>query len=619
MKAPSLPNSSNECLNVLVLEIAKVMVGKVFCRDVYPLMTVSQRAHLWALRNQALFGDAPDECIEGSAQQSSMGENQVGRAPNALTMSVDGQIVPLTKPRWYEFTKCLYYKTWVGLRGTISLQVAAETFCSEFFYLLKLYPAPSMLPVMDAVLRTANARAAVVEAESKKTSMKSITPKNGFYLRGCYDDPAAIAFLWLCRAYCIPCEAELQPISANHTLRDRYPFYVKSVETNTVVAEPLAAFSLCVELYLPNSEHWFGVLPGTGSGTPLGTRAAQKSMWLEYMQFVLSELREPLLRFIRGECEEDEYVDVLERGNPLLQRYQKDRVKLPLGSSRRSKGRNKLLKRMNTGLARYERFARHYYATHPCSVVSVAELFVAAYAYVVCANPLCDDVIPLQEAVPSSTGRADAQIPSRWSRQGSYYSAKGGIDSMPAQVSRSNVLISGVSKECQEVAALILNGASNEQSKSLIGSHVSEIVENSKQVVGEKLSNAAMNFLGRHQPWINVECRTNMLATEVIDSFIRNRCRPLQPKLGELLSHVWCMANEQCEGFPFIVLNRDLRNFVTTLTGHTSSMLQEITSRGYGGAVSTIAQVYWEKLREVFNRAPTSSESRMYHNYTSKM
>nr|CCC94354.1 conserved hypothetical protein [Trypanosoma congolense IL3000] len=612
--ASPLSESPAECLGALVMEIAKVMMGKVFCRDVYPSMTVKQRACLWALRSQALFGDAPDDSVGPVSQDVGKEEGQHPPRSTTATGLMDGYMVPAQKPRWYEFTKYLYYNTWLSLRGTMSAQVAAETFCSEFFYLLKLYPTPTMLPIMDAVLSRVSAKAAAVRNAGKSSLTRALAPRNGLYLHGCFDDPAVIAMLWLCRSYSIPCEADLQPVLTNCTLNHNYQFYVKALDDSSLVTDPLAAFILCVESYLPQSEHWLGA-PPNDCDVPRTTRAAQKSSWMEYTLFVLLELRGTLLKFIQDRCEEKQFTSELQKGSILPL---KDQVKRSSELSNVSYKRNLLLNNVITSLSRYEKYAHQYYNSRSSPVVSVAELMVAAYAFVLCTSAVCDDIIPLQESVPSFAAKADAQIPSQWAERGSHYSPRGENRFATQQARKVNALLNGVPKEGQDVAALILNGVINEQKKLSVQECVSEVLGKTKKKGGDSLSQTAQDVISRHQPWTNVEFRTNMLAIEAIDNFIVTRCRPLQPKLGSVFSAIWRMSNEQCEGFPFIVLNKDLREFVTTLSGHESSPPLQLLSR-YSGNASAVTQMYWKKLRTALSGTSTSSEGRTYRNYVSKM
>ncbi|KAG8347260.1 hypothetical protein TRVL_01914 [Trypanosoma vivax] len=611
--------SLDDYLCALVSEIVKVMRGRVYRRDLDPCLTARQRAHLLALRSQALFGDAHSDAYKvKSEHRTNSKEGETLRLPGALWKQMNGEFPIQQKPCWYQFTERLHYAAWVGLRGTMSTQLAAETFCSEFFYLLKLYPVPSMIPVMEVALSTACAKVAMRRAANGSAIRRSIkgmtAARVGFHVNGCRADPAVIAFLWLCRAFSIPIEVNFEPIDTKSCLNNNFHFSVKSLSSNTVVAEPLAAFVLCVESFLPCCEHWVGVMP-VGQLKDFGSsHAQQRSTWIEYMQCVLTELRLPLLLYIHGKQREMEV-----RGRDTLI------SKMPHEQKRHVELRNSLLKDLNgckdflhASLSRFESLAYPYNKARPSVAISVAELIVAAYAFVLCTDSRCGDLLPLAESVPSVTGGEVYQLQSQWAQRGSQYCNAQPNGAATLYSAQSNKVPSGVLERYQGATTQLTQERDSVPRASSVTIPQNGGEGSRKHGAAGTVCGSVAKLLGIEFSWRSTTPGSNVIAVEAVEGFIRRKCRSQRPRLGEILSHVWRMANEQCVGFPFIILDKNLWEFVTipNANGIAPTALVDAQSKANS---SLSSHAYWQKLRVALRSTGRSPERRTYCSSMSKL
>ncbi|KEG15167.1 hypothetical protein DQ04_00161070 [Trypanosoma grayi] len=575
------------------------MEEKAYRRHMQPRLSTRQRAHLWALRSQALFGDAPDD-LEGHGRNGGASKNEGKQVALKGVPVLSGLDLPQGPSHWYQFTTRLYYSAWVALRGTMSPQVAAEALCTEFFYLLKVHRVPAMLVVMEAALSTARAKATAAVAMNvtgNGTYNKKLTALcEGFYVRGYHGDPAVIAFLWLCRAHFIPCEVDFEPFAPNKSQGADNMFLVRSLAHNAVVTEPLAAFMLCVELYLSPGEHWFGVQPLVSSSVTHAASVVEKSAWTEYMQHVLVDLRAPLLQFMR------EMIS-LERSNEKSQKTQ-------LSARRLDSQCEELSTVVMKALMCYERFAYHYYGTRSKSTVSVADLCVAAYSFVVCTNPLCKSLFRSLDVVSSPTGHTGVEIGSQRTQRGPLYSYENsGTDAgQPTAVENTSTLFSGIPQTYQEIASRILQGA-------VVASPVTVRVgeEDGRERFLKKKTpfTTGLRLLKSDSPWSGLAPGTNEAAMLVIDRLIQSTFRPVRHRLADIFSYVWCKANEQCVAFPFLVLDKEQQAFVTTSTTDAVS-LSRCGAPWMEGGVVEVARSYWLKLRSAFGAPSSSPERRTY-------
>ncbi|RNF25943.1 uncharacterized protein Tco025E_01789 [Trypanosoma conorhini] len=613
----------SDYVGALVLEIAKLMEERAYRRHLQPCLTARQRAHLWALRSQALFGDAPTDG-EGPAPngQGKRGETTQQQVTSTKVTEVEKVNVPQRPPHWYQFTMRFYYSAWVALRGTMTPQLAGEALCTEFFYLLKVHKVPAMLPLMEAAVNAARAKAVTSNFAAKErdsfgdgsSTHNPVRPGDGFYVRGFHGDPVVIAFLWLCRAQSIPCEVEFEPLSLNLSEGEEDLFLVKSLAQNAVTTEPLAAFVLCVELYLPQIGHWLGATSPSLASSPHTTRALQKSAWLEYMHHVLVYLRAPLLRFMR-EVARQETQCASPQGKP----PSKPRTGGKADASEALQRRRELSKVAMKSLALYERFAHHYYATNPQTIVSVAELCVAAYSFVVCTSPLCNELFPPLEAVSSALGQTGVHVAVPCGYRVSPYRGGQVNDSVAVPSRDTMALLSGVPTPYRDLATRILHGAVSLHSPSVTVCIGADGEGYKSKHLGTKKSASSSDWLLRlDSAWDGVAPGANEAAMLVIDQLIKLTCAPLWQSLAETLSQAWCTANEQCIGFPFLLLDKEQRNFVTTPTAHPASVPRHEAPWKEGKAAA-VARAYWLKLRAAFGASESSSERRTYRSSAAKL
>ncbi|RNF11691.1 hypothetical protein TraAM80_00775 [Trypanosoma rangeli] len=617
----------SDYLGVLVMEIAKLMEERAYRRYMLPCLSARQRAHLWALRSQALFGDAPsDSECPGPNGPEKNGETTQQQINSTNVKQVGKTAMPHRPPHWYQFTMRFYYSAWVALRGTMTPQLAGEALCTEFFYLLKVHNVPAMLPLMEAVLNAARAKAMTFNFTEKKqrsfgggSTHNPVRASDGFYVRGFHGDPIVIAFLWLCRAQSIPCEVEFEPLSSKLPHGDEDLFLVKSLAQNVVLTEPLAAFVLCVELYLPQIGHWLGERAPCAASSPHTTRALQKSAWIEYMHHILVDLRAPLLHFMR-EVAQQEKQHGTPRGPPSSRVRLSDQANTSGGApSGVLQRRRELSKAAMKLLARYERFAQHYCAAHPQKIVSVAELCVAAYSFVICTSPLCNEFFTLLEAVPSALGQTGVHAALPHSYRLSLYGDGESKKSLAVSSQDTMALLGGVPKPYRDLATRILHGAVSVHSPSVTVRIGGDDERNKNSHLGIKKSAFSSDWLLRlDSAWDGLVPGANEAAMLVIDRLIKVTCAPFRQSLEEILSQAWSTANEQCIGFPFLVLDKEHQNFVTTPTAHPVSMAPHEAPWREGRAADVV-RGYWLKLRAAFDSSQSSSERRNYRSSAAKL
>ncbi|EKF31239.1 hypothetical protein MOQ_004924 [Trypanosoma cruzi marinkellei] len=618
----------SDYVGALAMEIAKLMEERAYRRHMLPCLSLRQRAHLWALRCQALFGDAPSD-LELPVPNEKEKVNETTKKQLApMESSPAGQPkLPQQPLHWYHFTTRFYYAAWVALRGKMTPQLAGEALCTEFLYLLKVHNIPAMLPLMEAASNTARAKAKAFNFDKREkgnagggTINKNKGSSEGFYVRGLHGDPVVIAFLWFCRAQSIPCEVDFEPLSSELPQGEEDLFLVKSLSQNTVVTEPLAAFVLCVELYLPQGGHWLGELPPFSSSSLHTTRAIRKSAWIEYMHHILVDLRDPLLRFMREvTCQERNCV-----------KSQVSELSLPRSSSQADASRGnstevfrRRIREMSDvamkSLAHYERFAHHYYATIPQATVSVADLCVAAYSFVICTSSLCKDFFPLLEAVPSALGKIGVHAAVPWGHRVSLYRDGESKEPVAESLQDTTALLSGVPRAYQEIATRILHSATSAHSPSVKVRVCENDGHNEMTDKGtKKLAFLTSGLLCLESAWNGLAPGANEAAMFVVDRWIWITCCPHRRSLAEVLSYAWCTANEQCIGFPFLVIDGEQRDFVTTHNAHPTSLARHEAPWKEGKAAAVVRSCRL-KLRTALGTSPPSSERRTYRSYAAKL
>ncbi|EAN92738.1 hypothetical protein, conserved [Trypanosoma cruzi] len=618
----------SDYVGALAMEIAKLMEERAYRRHMLPCLSLRQRSHLWALRCQALFGDAPSDLDVPAPNEKEKVNETAQKQLTPMESSLAGlPKLPQRPLHWYQFTMRFYYSAWVALRGKMTPQLAAEALCTEFLYLLKVHNSPAMLPLMEAASNTARAKAMAFNLDKREkgsagggTINKTAGSSEGFYVRGLHGDPVVIAFLWFCRAQSIPCEVDFEPLSSELPKGEEDLFLVKSLSQNTVVTEPLAAFVLCVDLYLPQCGHWLGELPPCSSSSLHTTRALRKSAWIEYMHHILVDLRAPLLRFMRevtsqmrncGKSQESQFSQPRSIGQ----------ADASCGDS--SEVLRRRIREMSDvamkSLAHYERFAHHYYATIPQVTVSVAELCVAAYSFVICTTSLCKDFFPPLEAVPSALGKIGVHAAVPWGHRVSLYRDGESKDPLSESLQDTTALLSGVPKAYQEIATRILRSATSAHSPSVKVLICENDGRNKITDKGtKKIAFLSSGLLCLESAWDGLTPGANEAAMLVVDRWIWITCSPHRRTLAEVLSYAWCTANEQCIGFPFLVLDKEQRDFVTTLNAHPTSLARHEAPWKEGKAAA-VARTFRLKLRTALGASPPSSERRTYRSYAAKL
>ena len=251
----------------LVATFADIMHSARFRKHVWAHMQLSERRRLESLRLQALYGDAPNH---NNTRELAAADGETGKAKDAAEASkgevterpssspthpAKGAAAP-SPPRWYDIAGRARYDAWVALRGCMSPDVAAECFCAEFLGLIKKYPHPALLPPVEAALSTAHRLAQRARnsrpqsrlrqdshAPSSLTSTSATSTKATpvFQVRALQGDPAALALLWICRAYRIPCEFTVEPLSKALGPRRRASSAATPVPASTAPSPTAAA------------------------------------------------------------------------------------------------------------------------------------------------------------------------------------------------------------------------------------------------------------------------------------------------------------------------------------------------------------------------------------------
>lgn len=267
-------------------------------------MTYEERLRLFALHEQAVHGDAPGVADAPREEEAAKAKGTAGAeaaaAPTAVTAAAT---------RWFDFAAKAKQRRWESLRGTMTPQVARETFCAEFLALLEKYPSRELIPLVEAALSRAQAlqsgeasapsKAGRGGGRAKQQQQQQQEEGEGeglmlvFCIRAFQDDPAAMAMLWICRAYGVPCEITVEPLAKALALpgscrrprqgageegadlfyataaaaslaegRLTVPFYAGVRRGPRFIAEvssPEAGFELLCDTFLSRMSHWAGL------------------------------------------------------------------------------------------------------------------------------------------------------------------------------------------------------------------------------------------------------------------------------------------------------------------------------------------------------------------------
>jgi hypothetical protein len=481
----------------LVSTFADMMHSARFRKHVWGKMQLEERRRLESLRLQALYGDAP---ADSNPKRSHMSGTAVRDAPEAgaatvaemkgtqAEVHVNAASPPPTlsspfssttptsgtratslppapsAPRWFDIAGRSRFKAWVALRGCMAPDVAAECFCAEFLGVIKKYPHPALLPPVEAALSTAHGlaqRARHSNRADKRTARNGAAPAPPisfprtstapvFQVRALQGDPAALALLWICRAYRIPSEFVVEPLSkalgkrrsvsatpplstspstpeehnattssapANHylpyTMADAcYPFSASLMypATNTssvsaTVTTPETAFVLMADTFLAAYPHWMGVpsdLPASSASTAAPSQTSlQRCSWIDELQHITRHVRTPILALLVHQatqaatatrCRNDAARADLRRAVAAhLHRYESWTMERIV--NRRVRQAQSVLSPLLASTAVVDAL-RHAYAPD-AKAVTAADVFVASCGYVLCTHPFCADVFPL--------------------------------------------------------------------------------------------------------------------------------------------------------------------------------------------------------------------------------
>ncbi|KAG5503663.1 hypothetical protein JIQ42_05885 [Leishmania sp. Namibia] len=510
----------------LVRTLADMMHTPCFRKHVWTKIQLAERHRLDALRLQALYGDAPVTSVasggvakaasrptaagivnvasketahhSSSTHTSPTGtascraDSAAGATPcttareEAQPASTSGHSSSSSQqpapPRWFDIAGRARYSAWVALRGRMSADVAAECFCAELIALIKKYPHPTLLPLVHAALSTArelarrsratppplltspSASAAAAHSTGAATAPSSSSTAV-LQVRALQGDPAALAILWICRAYRLPFEFVVEPLSKAlgaratgaslacdakrglpadsgptaaaatnpylpYTMADAcYPFTVSLTQptdaaagastpttTTTTVTTPEAAFVLLTDTLLADYPHWMGMHSDSVSAAALSpaSRLVQRCAWLDELQHITRHVRTPILALLVHQATQPQRlrrmsasVAAAERRHLLravaahLHVYEQWTMDRVL--SRRVHQARRVLSPLLASTAVVD-CLRHAYAPD-AKVVSAADAYVSSCGYVLCTHPFCTDVFPHMRVptVPDAT------------------------------------------------------------------------------------------------------------------------------------------------------------------------------------------------------------------------
>ncbi|KPI89972.1 hypothetical protein ABL78_0940 [Leptomonas seymouri] len=478
----------------LVTTFADMMHSSRFRKHVWSRMLLAERRRLESLRLQALYGDAPDHSNsssstsvpakvdkdrqDGKAAAAEVAEKKGvddGKAaltapPSLSSPSTTSAKMPLrtqptpSPPRWFDIAGRARYNAWVALRGRMTPDIAAECFCAEFLGLMRKYPHAVLLPPVEAALRTAhglaqrarNSGPRIPRLPHSDAASSPSTTAPLFQVRALQGDPAALALLWICRAYRITCEFIVEPLSRAmgrrrsaptataaasadpylpYTMADAcYPFSASLTYPNTVstteasgskaaatVTTPESAFVLIADTFLSAFPHWMGVPSNLPSSSPA---PIQRCGWIDELQCIIRHVRTPILA--------------------LLVHYATQPSSAPSNMPSQPSGRAQLLRAVAAHLHRYESWTMERLVSrrvgHVRSVLSpllastavvnalqnayapdakavtAADVLLASCGYVLCTHPFCADVFPMLH-IPVNDAESEG-VRSRWPSSG---------------------------------------------------------------------------------------------------------------------------------------------------------------------------------------------------------
>ncbi|KAG5507623.1 hypothetical protein JKF63_06572 [Porcisia hertigi] len=521
----------------LVLTFSELMHTPRFRKRVWAKMRLAERCRLDALRMQALYGDAPVTSTASAGAANGTNETKPARTVDATSKATESNVLshtspsrvagsssngmvdaashlkkkqetPLTPtsgsslsspppgtPRWFDVAGRVRYTAWVELRGRMSADVAAESFCAEFISLIRKYPHPTLLPLVEAALSTARSLACRSRATppplragapststtaARSTSATPAPPQSStvvLQVRALQGDPAALALLWICRAYRLPSEFIVEPLSKAlaadnavwltnaasthggkrdeasekdrskplttnpylpYTMADAcYPFTVALTHpddagtgaspptTTTTVTTPEAAFVLLTDTFLAAYPHWMGVSsdPGSAAAQSPSSRVVERCVWVDELQHITRHVRTPILALL------------------VHQATQRQRLRR-MSASAAAAERRHLLRAVASHLHTYERWTmdrvlsrrahqaqsvlwpllastavvnclQQTYAPD-AKVVSAADTYISSCGYVLCTHPFCADVFPLLHVPPAPVATLHDSVQAQW-------------------------------------------------------------------------------------------------------------------------------------------------------------------------------------------------------------
>lgn len=481
MSAPPHPNSFvSPGGSSLTASLAALMNEKVFAASLWCRMSYAERQRLYALHQQACFGDAPPAATTSPFNTAAAVEDNLSHL-----------FVKLGLPTlaWFDFSARARRRQWESLRGTMSGATAAEAFCAEFIALVKKYRALRLVPHLEAALSQAqrlNEEEAIATSQAPEEKFAASEEKLVFCVRAYECDPAALAMNWLCTSFAIPLQLTIEPLRQSalvgamvekadpceQVLRGvgaDAPFYagVRRGRRDTFLAEvsgPEAAFQLLVDVFLAHMPHWAGAGGETavptaresverkeGSQTVISTSPTQcasgrteHSVWLHRLQCISKHLRAPImslmLHAVYCSCNPSEaaaataprrqQLRAAVAGHLLVYQQQFVREELRhLEAQSRYHVRPTAPERavVIPHLIESKAATALVFRAFSNRLVSCVDVYAACCGYVLCTNPFVCDLFPVPSAAPlvkDATAAPTVGAMASWPGQLSAVSAK---------------------------------------------------------------------------------------------------------------------------------------------------------------------------------------------------
>lgn len=450
-QAASCYVSQSMYMRSLCVSFVKILEGQVYHRTLGRCMPLQKRVRLEALRRQVVFGDAP---ADGSTTTS----QAKGSSPISYTLK------RLQPAGWFDYKSKLEWQVWEELRGTDKSQ-AAEMLCSELREAAEEWArAPGVTAELQPLLHAALSRAhyeslqlnRAAAAAGGSGSQRSISSEPfRLHVRALQGDPAALTMLWACQAYGIPAHFTFDPLPLLSSGQQGHPG-VEDVtgvvnyeptfeaalchltgtgeEVRTEVHSVVGAFMLLADRLLNPYRYLCGESCSSSAAASSGQEvvlAQERAAWADAITHVTSLLRTPLLQLmVDGKLTEEvrlfeHAAEEPEELNRSLNQALIQRTRLLRITADRFHRLEHVLESASSAAIRYppivSRGLWSSLSNAPWRVadapqkrsISLLDIYLATCGYQLATHPYCADLYPCMQSELTSvrTGGAYARVP----------------------------------------------------------------------------------------------------------------------------------------------------------------------------------------------------------------